>query len=64
MRDGDFVTQLDQMLGIASEAASFETLRLARELAKARPRPTPAEAMRSLEAIHEYAKAHGIKIDG
>ena len=64
IRDGDLPAEIDKMLEIATEAATHETLRLARELAKTKPRPTAREALRSLEEIHEYAKAHGIKLNG
>jgi hypothetical protein len=55
LREGTLMGQLDEMLRIATDAASQETLRLAREMAKAKPRPTAAEAVRSLEEIHELA---------
>jgi hypothetical protein len=64
LREGTLMGQLDEMLRIATDAASQETLRLAREMAKAKPRPTPAEAVRSLEEIHEFANVHGIKFNG
>jgi hypothetical protein len=63
-RDGDFLAQVDRMPEVVTGAASDETLRLARELAKTRPRPSAAEAVRSLEDIHAFASAHGIKFNG
>lgn len=61
LMQGHYLEQIDHMLEIANQAAVHETLRLAREMAYAKPRPTPAEAIQSLEAIHAYAQAHGIK---
>ena len=64
LRESDVLQQVDRMLELANEAAVHETLRLAREMAKAKPRPTPAVAIRSLEEIHAVANAHGIKLRG
>lgn len=64
LREGNLIEQLDAAVQLAIDGATAYALTRSRELAASSRRPSVADALGSLQKIHDFAKAQGVKLGG